>query len=515
MAGAASRTRDAARAGDYSWRAADSCLTTLLNSEFAFDAAKGAARTVTFASDAAPDRDLRNAIISAISIDAQEFHRGLTSKQIARAPLWLDRPPWPNVQWGKLTAELRRLGTHWVVWIDWYQYVWNGSPPAAGWSEAREMAFVDLPEPLPWDDGPKAVNTEIGARLMRISAKAPAPGTLIHESAPSEEIEPDPDVQREIFDHATGTEADSRRQASSIPNQRPAAVEPIWKNGALTLPKRSAKTDITRRQFAAALKGLGAELRSFADDIANEANIDRRFVAHLRSLAERIPQKTPRQDELFRIGHIEAVFEGYAKTVNDQWPEFLAAQYHALALHFDRTMRQSPDWREFKRNAAKQSLTAPQMAAAVPLAIGTSHALRNEAAQEFVDPIVPDALQHLAACSGSTELPPDDSGEELIAVDLIESTNNILKRIAEGALTVARPAKSTFVKAGSEYAKGAEKGFVRAAKKQGPIDGERAFKWLRRVVLYGGSSAACVTFGLPPLMAKFPEAFAWLERILH
>jgi len=63
------------------------------------------------------------------------------------------------------------------------------------------------------------------------------------------------------------------------------------------------------------------------------------------------------------------------------------------------------------------------------------------------------------------------------------------------------------------YSEGLGKGLVRAAKKQGPIDGENAFKWLRRLALGGIASGAYV--GLAPLLAKFPEAFSWLERVLH
>jgi hypothetical protein len=53
-------------------------------------------------------------------------------------------------------------------------------------------------------------------------------------------------------------------------------------------------------------------------------------------------QKSPRQTEWFQLGHAQAVLAGYAKTVNEQWPELLATKYHVLALQFDRTIRQSP-----------------------------------------------------------------------------------------------------------------------------------------------------------------------------
>ena len=38
-----------------------------------------------------------------------------------------------------------------------------------------------------------------------------------------------------------------------------------------------------------------------------------------------------------------------AQTVNEEWPAVLASRFHGLAMQFDRTMRQSKLWRDFKR----------------------------------------------------------------------------------------------------------------------------------------------------------------------
>jgi hypothetical protein len=305
-------------------------------------------------------------------------------------------------------------------------------------------------------------------------------------------------------------------QGYTVPPQRPAAVEPVWENDLLTLPNKRAKTDLTGRKFPAALRSLGAEVRALASDLVGEANIDRRFISLLNELAARIPQTSPSQDELFRVGHFESVLVAYAKTVNEQWPEILAARYHALALQFDRTMRQSPSWREFKRNASKETLTAQQVALAVSLAKETATALREAEAKEFVDESLPQATERLAAAldvtdKTSAEPVPEDvieAGRELLAVDLIESVNNILKPIAEAALKIGADA-------GKGYGTGFGKGFIRAAKKQGPKDGEKAFKWLRRAALGGGATAVGLSVGLAPLIQKFPQAFGWLLRLLH
>ncbi len=104
--------------------------------------------------------------------------------------------------------------------------------------------------------------------------------------------------------------------------------------------------------------------------------------------------------------------------------------------------------------------------------------------------------------------------------------NNTLKRIAEGALAVAtasgRPlgrAGRTLAGAGGDYVKGVGAGLRKAAKREGPKDGEKAFKWLRRIVITiavgGGVVQAGAFTQLAQLMAKYPNAFEWLERILH
>ncbi len=184
--------------------------------------------------------------------------------------------------------------------------------------------------------------------------------------------------------------------APTIPAQQPAAIEPVWSKAQLKLPKSPAKSDLKGRKFTAALKSLREEMRPFADEIAGEANIDRRFVAQARKLADQIPQKSPTQAELFRLGHAGEVFAGYARTVDDEWPGVPATRFHALALHFDRIMRQSPLWREFKRNAVRQTLTAQQVGTAASLAAATATALRNDEAAVLVHPSIPQALEHLA-----------------------------------------------------------------------------------------------------------------------
>jgi hypothetical protein len=80
---------------------------------------------------------------------------------------------------------------------------------------------------------------------------------------------------------------------------------------------------------------------------------------------------------------------------------------------------------------------------------------------------------------------------DLLASDLIESVNNILKPIAEAALPLAaataRRVGSIAGKTAKSYADGAEKGAVAHAKKIGQSHGAAIVKWLNRLVVGGAA----------------------------
>jgi hypothetical protein len=301
-------------------------------------------------------------------------------------------------------------------------------------------------------------------------------------------------AQRPSDDKVESREADPpRRPVPDVSVQRPAALEPLWKKGRLTLAKKPAKTGLSKKNFADALSALRNELRDFSEAIAGEANIDRRFVSFVRGLAACMPDKPPSNQELFRLGHLQERFAGYAKTVDEEWPPFLASCFHALTLQYDQTMRQSPVWREFKRDAAQQALTADQVASAHSLATEAASALRD---QEFVDPVLAASLEQLADAPHTPELEDGrlaedvvEAGKELLAADLVESVNNILKRIAEVALPLVvaagRRASSVTGKTAKGYVDSFEKGAVAEAKKVGRTHGARAVRWLNRLAIGG------------------------------
>jgi hypothetical protein len=133
-------------------------------------AARAAASAAASAARATRDSDAVTSDLSTLD------DGGSTPEQLARSKLWptgiSDMPPEVSEAWSSMSAQLRALGSHWHVWIDWYDEVLMGSPPAPRRSEAWEMAFTDVERPLPWPGFADAVNTEIARRLQSVAAQS-------------------------------------------------------------------------------------------------------------------------------------------------------------------------------------------------------------------------------------------------------------------------------------------------------------------------------------------------------
>lgn len=136
-------------------------------------------RAVTIISDLGGRFD--PTLTASVLRDAFDLRNGTPPQQLARAPLWRPdneggTPPRVRRAWLELASVLRGIRGHWEAWIEWYDYVLEGSPPASKRSDAWEMAFVDVPASLPWLAGPKAVNTEIATRLVVLQSTGDAAG---------------------------------------------------------------------------------------------------------------------------------------------------------------------------------------------------------------------------------------------------------------------------------------------------------------------------------------------------
>jgi hypothetical protein len=461
----------------------------------------------------------KSAFWFAVSNDTTSVEHGATATVIAGSPL----SPWPYGQpgqlkklWQELKSALLAAGQDWEVWISWYDDRLDGRV----WDEERELAYVRIDNDL-WDQGPAIVNGEIKRRINEHRPPEPVPP------------EPSPEPGLSLLDGVSVPGRSPMREPKpppvpEIPPQRPAALEPDWSNGILVLPSNLAETYGDPEALAPALKVLRQEIAELADDADGEANIDKRPIAYLRRNAERIPDHAPTQVELFRLAHVKEFLEGYSKTVNDEWPDFLAQRLHALTLHFDRTVRQFPKWRAFVRNAEKDRLTSERAAEVPAIAEVTVELLRDEDAQEFADAAIPNALESLnaplatAIAGDGQPLDPIEARHSLLAEDVLESVNNILKATAEGLLVCATPGKaaakaigSTAKETAAGFASEARKSIVEEGKRLGKGTGPALTKWGKRMLFGGSAVAGAAAPSLARLLVHaFPEKFGWLQPVM-
>jgi hypothetical protein len=413
-------------------------------------------------------------------------------RQVAGNSIWPNgQPIWSYDAWFLLKKDLLKLNQDWRVWIDWYEARLHGRKER---SEEVELAFVNIADEV-WRRGSKAINAEIA---RKIDALSKSQLTTKQNEAP---------VLR----------------PPKIPAGKPAAVQPVWKDWQLNLPDSSARSNLRKQALKAALSTLRSELRAIARDAGGEANIDKRVVRFFETAADRVPKKEPRQFETFRLGHLQEFVVAYGKTVSAEWPDYLAHRYHALSIHFDRTLQQFPDWREFKRNAEIQSISEEQISHLPALTSAVASALREKDAALYVNAAVAGALGGLSTLLSSDNhqlgISEQNAAKEAsVAVDVIESLNNTLKKIAEMALQgpVARGVSDTARKAGRGYIDEFQKGVVQEAKRQGKKDGAATVRWARRFIVGGGITIGGLISGpslINWLAATFPIQFGWLESV--
>ena len=292
-----------------------------------------------------------------------------------------------------------------------------------------------------------------------------------------------------------------------VPSQRPAAIEPVWQDSVLTLPKSptvALSDDATLKAALRALKDNGSCLVKDAEAAAHTSNFDQRTVAYLGQVAESIPDEVPPQHVLFGIAHEHEVLVGLQGVVGAEWPSVLAARYQSFVLQFDRTIRQFPKWQEFMRNAFGERITPAQAEEVSTTADTVADVLASPEGREFIDRIIPERLQALVewvrrvTASAAQIGEFVDKSKELLVQDLLESLNNVLKRIAEEVLPVV-----------GAYADGARSGAVAQAGEFGGKDGRRLVKWARRLLL--GVAAA----GIGSLVTAFPHALSWYQVVVE
>lgn len=381
-------------------------------------------------------------------------------------------------EWAAFSTILREAGDDWDVWADWFDGVYQGRKGAVYLFDLPELRAlklwqdVALIDDTTWKAGPVVLNAEF-KRLVAVAKK---------------EVE------------ASKNKPESASQVPQLPQQQPAALNPVWEDGRLILLDGAASHDSSDALVVAALQTWKHDFQSLVAD-ARQWNISEDVVDFLQGLANRVPDHIPTEFELHSIAPYHEMLTAYRSVVREQWPDLLAARYVALEMQFGRTVTQFSSWKKFTRAAADGKLTRSQIgeiSKAVPI---IAEAIRNQDPGIYIAAEIPDRLDKLADPLGKEhpgisykEL---EKGYDLIAQDVLASLSNVLNRMAEAALGLVKWSKETARQMMECFAENARKALVKVA---------------------GATGKAVVLFPVGHnligwLVTTFPNHFGWLELV--
>ncbi|MGD0763882.1 MAG: hypothetical protein ABR929_11985 [Roseiarcus sp.] len=384
----------------------------------------------------------------------------------------------------------KRAGESWQFWLDWYEAILNGrSPwPALNDKQREDLTIaIALIDDKIWKQGPAVANAEVKRLIEQAHAKVERPPEQKEDATPR------------------------------IPPSKPAAIEPTWRRGQLIAPREAIAADLSPEEFLAALRAARADCFELVRDVRAEVeeaerlgrtpNLDLRPANYLERAASRIGDAVPSAIELFRFGHAAEALRHGLKAVEETWPDFLAARYGLLVAQLDRAARQARAWRALLKNAADDAPPSEVVEAAPRYAVEFAEILREAAAaaageRPLIAAAIPDGLDALAAIAGEraeiagSATPEIDAGAEALAVDLIDSIDNIVKKLAEAWLAARGPVGAVAKKTGVELVDGLSDELPKQSKKLG--------KLMARIAIWGPMVAGA---------GFLAEHFAWFAPI--
>ncbi len=349
--------------------------------------------------DATTAASLAAAAYAAVNHDAQQLYDGvLTTEQLAREQLWpFPAPAEVSEAWQQLRRKLMTLGSHWQVWIDWYESFAIGEPHGDA-AETVDAAYTDISGLLPWEDGAQTVNTEIARRL-----------------------------------------AELRR--SKIPDQSPAPVRVEERDGKVAKASdRDSALNASERDFKAWRDPVVDHVDELtASDFAKGTNHSRvrdRLLALGKLLPGEIEEVKERQ---FRIGYEIERFEGLMaayRTGGEDMPVLNAAQLEdidrlrvALKMGVDKLER----WSEFHKQA-NESTTGEANADRETVADAMEvMAELMERRPQYFHPELPASFRFLA------EAVRDRSGAtKTVVFGAVKSVENVVSFLGQRALGIGK-----------------------------------------------------------------------------
>jgi hypothetical protein len=233
------------------------------------------------------------------------------------------------------------------------------------------------------------------------------------------------------------------------PPQQPSAIVPVWNEGVLVQSNVAAVAGDDQRLLVASLVALRDDIEQFSADFdqwlaacraerGQPPQVRLAPLVYLRNLAKLMTDEAPKIADLFRILHAREALTGQIPVVKAEWPDDFAVRFATIARQFDYPARLSRDWQAL---IGKPDRPPPAAVAEAP-----------QAADDFVvaleqtdeEPIVDRSLRDLIADmsrrlrEGLADERDDPLGpdKDLLALDLIQGVDNVLKRLVEAGLAI-------------------------------------------------------------------------------
>ena len=426
-------------------------------------------------------------IWKALGSDADRLDSGENASHVAFSALWTrEESLVVEDQLHSFWLALDGFENNWAVWQSWYDSRLKGQPSFHLPKKAAEEVdlLIARQSEAWWRRTPEAINADI-AEWVSEAKKQPN------------------DDQQWVDDYRDGI--------PMLPPQRPASLQPVWRDGMLSNQTESATSSISVGSMPEALAALRDQLEQLSSSARESGQIDDRFIAFLDSVVDTFPTTEPSISGVFALGHQSEMITAYAPVAAREWPDLLNAQYRATQLMFERLVDRFPSWTEFKRDST--NLNSEQVNSSVIAEEFVADALKDRTIDDDVSPEITKLLDQLAQQVDEenfpTELRENDQARESRARDLLESLNNLLKRIAEAALRLTSTTGRLTGYTAAKWVEGAKEEYDSQSKDLG----KWFVKWSFRTLKAGAVTAVVGVAGLPFwqwLTITFPTQFGWL-----
>ena len=399
--------------------------------------------------------------------DIKFITSGKTAKSLALQPLWWDElmPSDVAQDWKVLKYYLHNKNQDWEVWTSWYDDRLKGGIElieAIEISEPNKKDYGRATFPNSWYKDPAKLNAALKAK---------------------------------IDDYWAGQATNN-----DIPSPNFASIRTIWKNGKLYIDPKAVDPDLEAKLAVANLLSLKDEMESFASSVAKSVrNFDNSYADLFTGTAVLITGDLPDSRTVFRLMKRETTLLSLEKTVSEQWPDALAAQYSALCTDLTDALDMFPDIRAFKRqqsNAEMERFDPTEVEEDINQRIDI---MRSELGEKIIDDKIPDNIQNLAL--GDTT---DVTTQNLENYDRLESTNNVMKALARGTNEGQEP-QNLMQAMDQGYVTEFATHAVEGAKEAGKSDGLKFGKATARI-------RAANAVG-KKLSEKYPKRFGWMKRL--